>query len=86
VQEALTNVARHASVTEAHVELATEDHRLHVRIEDAGRGFELAAIPPTSGLTGMRERAQLLGGALTIESHPGSGTRLRLSLPVETPR
>jgi PAS domain S-box-containing protein len=84
VQEALTNVARHASVERVQVEVAAEATRLRARIEDRGRGFEVdsAFAGPSSGLAGMRERARLLGGALTVESAPGSGARLRLVLPL----
>jgi PAS domain S-box-containing protein len=79
VQEALTNVARHAGVSEAHVSASTTDHRLRVVIADQGKGFNVdteLASGTTSGLSGMRERAALLGGRLSIESGPGAGTRV----------
>jgi signal transduction histidine kinase len=84
VQEALTNVARHASVERVDVEVTAEATRLRARIEDRGRGFDVDAAlgGPSGGLAGMRERARLLGGRLTIDSAPGSGTRLRLVLPL----
>jgi signal transduction histidine kinase len=84
VQEALTNVARHASVEGADVEVTAEATRLRVQIEDRGRGFDVdsALAGPSSGLAGMRERARLLGGRLTMDSAVGSGTRLRLVLPL----
>jgi signal transduction histidine kinase len=84
VQEALTNVARHASVERADVEVTGEATRLRVQIEDKGRGFDLdaALAGPSSGLAGMRERARLLGGRLTMDSAVGAGTRLRLVLPL----
>ena len=84
VQEALTNVARHADVDSATVEVTAEHERLKARIEDAGRGFDVTAAPtkPSSGLAGMRERSRLLGGLLTIRSAPGAGTRLELDLPL----
>jgi len=84
VQEAMTNVARHATVSEVKVRLWADAERLGARIEDSGRGFEVAAAlaGPTAGLGGMRERAEVLGGQLTIESAPGSGTRLSVELPL----
>jgi signal transduction histidine kinase len=77
VQEALTNVARHAGVSEITVRVWADEHNLTVQIEDHGRGFnpeEVLAASTTSGLAGMRERALLLGGHLTIESRRGAGT------------
>ena len=83
IQEALTNVARHAGVAEASAELWAEDRWLALRVEDRGRGFDkAAALGASSGLTGMGERARLLGGSLSVESRPGAGTRLLARLPV----
>jgi PAS domain S-box-containing protein len=84
VQEALTNVARHASIERVEVEMTAEATRLLAQIEDRGAGFDVdaALTGPSSGLAGMRERARLLGGSLTIDSTAGSGTRLRLVLPL----
>lgn len=84
VQEALTNAARHAGVRGMEVRIWADAERLGARIEDRGRGFDVAAAlgGPTAGLAGMRERAQLLGGQLTIESAAGSGTRLSVELPL----
>ena len=79
VQEALTNVARHAETFEAMVLVWADLHGLTIQIEDHGKGFDAEtalAADHTSGLAGMRERASLLGGHFTIESHPGEGTRL----------
>ncbi len=86
VQEALTNVARHAGVKEAQVQVWACRERLGIAVEDRGRGFdaEAALSGPSSGLGGMRERVRLLGGMLAIESTPGSGTRLIAELPLET--
>jgi PAS domain S-box-containing protein len=83
VQEALTNVARHAGVAEVTVELWAESGSMWLRVEDAGRGFDPAALGAlSSGLSGMRERALLTGGSLAIESRPGEGTRLLARLPL----
>jgi PAS domain S-box-containing protein len=85
VQEALTNVARHANVDKVTVRLWAEQDTLNVQIADQGAGFDLeqAMAEESSGLVGMRERAVLLGGELTIESTPGAGTRLMAELPLE---
>jgi signal transduction histidine kinase len=79
VQEALTNAARHARVSEAAVRVWADGHTLAIQVEDRGAGFDpetVLAASGTSGLAGMRERAMLLGGQLTVESRPGAGTRL----------
>jgi len=83
VQEALTNVARHARVTEVEVSLEARADGLELRVEDRGTGFELASARPggSGGLAGMQERARLLGGRVRIESAPGQGTRLVAELP-----
>ncbi|MBN2505575.1 MAG: ATP-binding protein [Verrucomicrobia bacterium] len=85
VQEALTNVARHARVPEATVRLWTAGDWLGAQIEDHGRGFDpeaALAAHASSGLFGMKERAELLGGQFTLDSAPGSGTRLTVEVPV----
>lgn len=74
VQEGLTNIARHASSEEAIVRIICEAKRLTIEIEDHGVGFEPDSIFRTgqsSGLTGMRERAILIGGAFSVESKWG---------------
>ncbi len=88
VQEALTNVARHAGVTRAKVNMRAGAESLGVRIEDEGRGFDVgpALAARSSGLNGMRERSRLAGGSLDIDSEPGRGTRLSLVLPLHGAR
>jgi len=89
VQEALTNVARHAQALEATVRVWADGHGLGLQIEDRGRGFDTEAAlsaDNTSGLAGMRERAHLLGGSFLIESSPGAGTRLTAEFPDDAPR
>jgi signal transduction histidine kinase len=81
-QEALTNVMRHAGVKEVSVRLSSRDGRLDLRIEDHGRGFDTAAVSSSTGLSAMRERAALLGGSCHIESSPGKGTVITISLPL----
>ena len=85
VQEVLTNVARHASVDQVTIRLWTDQDTLGVQIEDRGTGFDpeaALAAGTTTGLAGMRERAVLLGGQLTVESAPGAGTRVTVELPL----
>jgi signal transduction histidine kinase len=87
IQEALTNVARHADVRDVTVRLWTDDDAtLSVMIVDAGRGFDPQMIDTraTSGLAGMQERVGLLGGDVTIESADGEGTRLTVILPLHS--
>jgi signal transduction histidine kinase len=87
VQEALTNVARHANVDKVKVNVSADAENLSVQISDLGKGFDPQAALATgesSGLAGMRERAQLLGGTLTIESSAGAGTTVIALLPLET--
>lgn len=87
VQEALTNVARHAEVEEVEVQAWAEDDVLTIRIEDTGRGFERAdpSQRPSTGLSGMRERARLVGGELTVTTAPGEGVRVSAVLPQRGP-
>jgi signal transduction histidine kinase len=84
VQEALTNVARHAAVPSVNVRVWRTGPRLSVQIADGGKGFDVAAALAagrSSGLSGMRERAAALGGSMEIESD-GAGTRLTAELPL----
>jgi PAS domain S-box-containing protein len=83
VQEALTNVARHAGVREAVVRLWVDGGWLGLQVEDRGVGFDPHAVAgPSAGLSGMRDRARLLGGRLEVESAPGQGTRVTAELPL----
>ena len=83
IQEALTNVARHARVKEAQVRCQAEAGALRIKVEDPGAGFDPLKITRfSSGLAGMRERAEALGGSLTVASAPGSGVRLTVLLPL----
>ncbi len=83
VQEGLTNVARHAGVRRAAVKIRADRRGLRLGVSDRGRGFDPAAVQAGSsnGLNGMRERAWLLGGTLTIETAPRRGTTLSAWLP-----
>jgi two-component system sensor histidine kinase UhpB len=91
VQESLTNVARHAGARRVVLTLRHTPHRAHVEVVDDGHGLlPVTGGPPTetvwgSGLRGMRERALLIGGHLTIADAPAGGVRVSLDLPVEGP-
>ena len=83
VQEALTNVVKHAAAERVSIVVTRMPQRLIVMIEDDGSGFDPGAGPGEGlGLLGMRERVQLLDGLLTIEAQPGSGTTLVAELPL----
>jgi two-component system, NarL family, sensor histidine kinase UhpB len=79
-QEALTNVARHSRARAARVAIEPRDGQVELTVRDEGRGFRVGEIQDGSGLRGMRERAVLVGAALTIESGEGAGTTVRLRL------
>jgi GAF domain-containing protein len=85
VQEALTNVARHGRVDEVTVRLWATDDVLGVQVEDHGAGFDPGTVLGTGrggGLAGLRERAALLNGHLTVETRPGRGVRLTAEVPL----
>jgi len=84
VQEALTNVARHAKVDRVEVNIWADEKMLCIRIRDQGDGFDGDSLSAsaTRGLSGMRERAITLGGRLKIESAPGTSTVLTAELPL----
>jgi two-component system, chemotaxis family, CheB/CheR fusion protein len=83
-QEALSNVVRHAGKTRAIVRVTAEDHTLELTVEDYGAGFDLAGPRRRGlGLVSMAERARAIGGTLSVDSHPGGGTRVLLRLPVK---
>lgn len=83
VQEALTNVLKHAGATRARVVVQEHGGTIEIEVADDGRGIEDGRSSEGYGLVGMRERVELLGGSLEIESAPGRGTRVRVSLPAE---
>ena len=81
VQEALTNAVKHAGAEHAWVDITGNDTELAVAVRDDGSGFEPASPSAGFGLIGMRERVELAGGRLAIESTPSGGTRVSASLP-----
>jgi two-component system sensor histidine kinase UhpB len=88
VQEALTNVLRHAGADRAQVAVSRSEKILGLRVSDGGRGFEThgalagGEAATSSGLRGMRDRLELFGGQLEIVSAPGQGTIVSASIPV----
>jgi signal transduction histidine kinase len=82
VQEALTNVVKHARAERVDLRVAAADGRITVEVRDDGVGFDPAAATSGFGLIGMRERLAITGGNLEISSSPGQGTELRAELPL----
>jgi signal transduction histidine kinase len=80
VQEALTNVVKHANANKARVSVAAVDGEVRVEVADDGAGFDLGAQTAGFGLAGMRERVYLAGGTIELQSGP-SGTLVRAQLP-----
>ena len=84
VQEALTNIVKHADAKRVSIVLVRRDGWVTAVVEDDGRGFDLAAVTTDNlGLDGMRERVELHDGTLTVETAPGSGTTLRVEVPCD---
>jgi signal transduction histidine kinase len=83
VQEAVTNVVRHAGRSTATVRVAFNDRDVTLQIDDTGRGGTPGAAPSGSGIAGMRERTAALGGRLEAGPRPGGGFRVRAELPVD---
>ncbi|HWB45296.1 MAG TPA: PAS domain S-box protein, partial [Hyphomicrobiaceae bacterium] len=84
VQEALTNVARHARATRVRVVVSEKDHRLRINLSDNGTGIPAEKLndPTSCGIQGMRERAAAFGGELVLQSAAGAGTNLTISFPL----
>jgi signal transduction histidine kinase len=80
-QEALTNASKHGEAKRAVVEISENDACVHLSVRDDGRGFDPNDETKGFGLTGMRERVELLGGELSVESAPGQGAVVRASIP-----
>jgi two-component system nitrate/nitrite sensor histidine kinase NarX len=83
VQEALTNVRKHAQASSVAVTLRDDAGWLRVYVKDDGVGLPQTPVPAHHyGLQTMRERAESVGGALTLQSMPAEGTVVQLSLPL----
>jgi signal transduction histidine kinase len=87
-QETITNIAKHASADTVLIQILERDDGIAIEIEDDGEGFDPASLPPPAarerglGLLGMRERVELFGGTIEIESAPGRGTRIAIAVPL----
>jgi signal transduction histidine kinase len=81
VSEALANTVKHAHASVIHVEGTVIDHAFHLSVRDDGAG----GADPTrgSGLVGLKDRVETLGGTITLHSPPGAGTSLHVELPLE---
>ena len=82
-QEALSNAAQHSGAERVHVDLAREGDRVELTVADDGSGFTFDQAARGLGIAGMRERALLVGGDMQVESRLDSGTRVRLTVPLE---
>ena len=86
VQEALTNVARHAQATHASVKVQQDPRMILCSIKDNGVGFDVSAVKDSKGqrglgLLGIRERLEVLGGTVEVTSRPGQGTEMSITIP-----
>ncbi|MCA9640003.1 MAG: ATP-binding protein, partial [Myxococcales bacterium] len=81
LSEAIANVVKHARASRISLSAREDNKRVEIELSDNGVGFDPAAVETGRGLPGMRQRAQAIGGALSLESRPAGGSRWRLSLP-----
>jgi len=88
IQEAITNVVRHAGANQCRVSIDQQDGYLSIEVTDSGRGGPVSKIRAAGtgyGITGMRERATLLGGDFSAGPRPGGGFHVTARLPVPAP-
>jgi len=89
VQEALINITRHARADSVLIQGTVQDGALEIDIEDDGVGFDAGTLAWTAetlrgaGLLGMRERIDILGGSIRVDSSPGHGTRVVFAIPLQ---
>jgi signal transduction histidine kinase len=81
IQESFTNAVKHSEATGIHLELIEDGGALKLSVSDDGKGFDPQALSAGFGLVGMQERVALVGGAVKVESTPGSGTTVRAEVP-----
>jgi two-component system sensor histidine kinase DegS len=82
MQEAVNNVAQHANACNVQIKLETSDGMMVAHIEDDGQGFDPTKPRARWGLVGMRERANLIGGQVDVNSAPGRGTQIDIRIPL----
>jgi two-component system sensor histidine kinase UhpB len=82
-QESLTNAVRHAQASKITLSLTTADDHITLLVRDDGRGIDAPPSGDTAGVSGMRERALLIGAQLRIRSHHGAGTEVQLDVPLD---
>ena len=87
-QEALTNATKHAAPKAVSILIHRNPTEVRLVVEDDGKGFDASEILSEAqlGLVGMRERAHLVGGSMTVESSPGNGTTICVSVPLPGPK
>jgi len=85
IQEALTNATRHSGTEDILLDISIENNNLKVWVEDHGQGFDFVNMRPdmSNGIIGMEERAGLLGGSIEIDTSPGYGTTLWVTIPFD---
>jgi two-component system sensor histidine kinase UhpB len=88
MQESLTNIARHSGASRVEIKLSRVDGEIRLRVRDNGRGFDPASPrrPNSFGLVGLRERAHLIAGEISIDTAPGRGTTVEVSIPLPPAR
>ncbi|SMB91900.1 PAS/PAC sensor signal transduction histidine kinase [Hymenobacter roseosalivarius DSM 11622] len=85
IQELLSNVIKHAHAHEVHIQVEHEDDQVVLSVQDDGRGMPATPLPaadPGMGIVSIRNRAELLGGRFSLDSHPELGTTVRVALPI----
>lgn len=83
-QECLTNITRHASATQAKIQLVADDNTITLKIYDNGNGFDMSAPHMRLGLIGVRERVESLNGDFTLYSRPDQGVSIDITLPIHS--
>lgn len=85
IQEALANVARHSNARVVRLSLAIRPEEVNISVVDDGQGFDPSQTPRGMGLRSINERVERLGGQFTLDSAPGDGTRLMITIPIKDP-
>jgi signal transduction histidine kinase len=85
VQQAVDNALKHARASSIRIELAFNRKEVQLQIKDDGKGLDVRKARRGVGLIGMRERAKEIGGKFTLNSKPGKGTRVEVTVPLRPP-